>query len=54
MNKAYLLTDLDPLTNLVFRSPVAVLGRNFDRTEPVYGNAEHRVDGAQADGVVDG
>ena len=40
-------------TNLSFSAPVAILGRYLDRAEPVNGDAEDGVDGAQADGVVD-
>jgi len=36
-----------------FRAPVAVLGRDLDGTESVDGDAEHGVDGAQTDGVVE-
>jgi len=40
-------------THLVFRSPVAVLGRNRDRTEAINGDAEDRIDGTKADSVID-
>jgi len=40
--------------DLVLGAPVAVLGRNRHRAEPVDGDAENSVDGTQADGVVAG
>jgi len=41
------------VSDLVLGSPVAVLGRDGDGAETVDGDAEHGVDGAQTDGVVD-
>ena len=42
------------LYNLVLGAPVAVLGRYLDGAEPVDGDAEDCVDGAETDSVVYG
>jgi hypothetical protein len=40
--------------NLSFGPPLSILGRRDHRTESIGRYAEHRIDGAQAGGVVDG
>ena len=39
--------------DLVGRAPLAILGRYLDRAEAVYGDEEYRVDGREADGIVE-